>query len=234
MHHHNPFLRNQFPSFSLSSLRSIPSVYSSEKSLWCHPSAYYGSSLSAGWNSKFLASISDPSMIKFTSSSPASHLLTRCSPSLRKKLLLPTSIWLFLPYQNSLQCLNPLISTWYSKQDQSQIRNSYKVFPSSLNWKPNFPKYLRLVHSSLTSLNTFFVPSPWDPATNDSVSITHWLATNLGLPVFMSYPPQQIGGPGWKGPFSLHSVWNLLGTPELTRKWINGVGCQAGLEEWFG
>ena len=48
VNHHNPFLRNQFPSFSLSSFRSILSVYSSEKSLWCHPSAYYGSSSSAG------------------------------------------------------------------------------------------------------------------------------------------------------------------------------------------
>lgn len=128
-------------------------------------------------------------MIRFTSYFSASHLLTRCSPSLRKKLLLPTSIWLFLTYQNSLQCLNPLISTWYPKQDRSQIGNSYKVFPSSLNWKPNFPKYLCLVHSSLTSLSTFYVPSPGDPTTDDSVSITHWLATNLGLPVFVSYPP---------------------------------------------
>lgn len=66
-------------------------------------------------------------------------------------------IWLFLTFQNSLECLYPLISIWYPEQDQSQIGNSYWVFPSSLNWKPNFPKYLCLVHSSLTSITEYLL-----------------------------------------------------------------------------
>lgn len=79
----------------------------------------------------------------------------------------------FLTYQNSLECLYPLISTWYPEQDQSQVGNSYKVFhrfPSTGNLTL---KYLHLVHSSLASITgTFSVTSPRDPTAN-SVSITH-------------------------------------------------------------